>query len=77
MSEEITQEQVAEVVQSGYARLPNGNLLMGMPLAELADGLTFTPVGYQGPAQHTYTTGCDGFHEPGQCPRIDAPHADL
>jgi hypothetical protein len=22
--------------------------------------------GYQGPAQHTYTDACDGFHEPGQ-----------
>jgi hypothetical protein len=24
--------------------------------------------GYQGPAQHTYTPACDGFHEPGPCP---------
>ena len=31
----------------------------------------FTPVGYQGAAQHTYTTACDGFHEPGQCPRTE------
>jgi hypothetical protein len=22
---------------------------------------------YQGAAQHTYTSGCDGFHEPGRC----------
>jgi hypothetical protein len=36
-----------------------------------APRLTVTPVGYQGPAQHTYTAGCDGFHEPGQCPRAE------
>lgn len=29
--------------------------------------ITITPAGWQGAAQHTYTTGCDGFHEPGQC----------
>lgn len=23
-------------------------------------------------AQHTYTAACDGFHEPGQCPRTEA-----
>jgi hypothetical protein len=34
----------------------------------------FTPIGYQGAAQHTYTTACDGFHEPGQCPRSQQPH---
>ncbi len=28
----------------------------------------YTPIGYQGAAQHTYTIGCDGFHEPGPCP---------
>jgi hypothetical protein len=28
----------------------------------------FTPIGYQGCAQHTYTVACDGFHEPGPCP---------
>ena len=27
----------------------------------------YTPIGYQGAAQHTYTTACDGFHEPGRC----------
>jgi hypothetical protein len=27
----------------------------------------FTPIGYQGPAQHTAVASCDGFHEPGQC----------
>lgn len=36
---------------------------------------------YAGPAQHTYTPGCDGFHEPGQCPgtrvmRQVAPYPD-
>lgn len=30
--------------------------------------LTVTPIGYQGPAQHTCTTACAGFHEPGPCP---------
>lgn len=30
-------------------------------------GIEYTPVGYQGAAQHTYTANCDGFHEPGQC----------
>jgi hypothetical protein len=29
--------------------------------------VTATPIGYQGPAQHTYTVNCDGFHPPGQC----------
>jgi len=28
----------------------------------------YTPAGYQGAAQHTYTTACDGFHDPGPCP---------
>jgi hypothetical protein len=28
----------------------------------LADEIKFTPAGYQGPAQHTHTTACDGFH---------------
>ena len=30
--------------------------------------LTITPIGYQGPAQHTYTRACDGHHAPGPCP---------
>lgn len=30
--------------------------------------VNFIPTGYQGPAQHTYSKFCDGFHEPGQCP---------
>lgn len=29
--------------------------------------MDITPLGYQGPAQHTATTACDGFHEPGRC----------
>ena len=29
--------------------------------------VAWQPAGYQGPAQHTATTNCDGFHEPGQC----------
>ncbi len=36
--------------------------------------LAFTPVGYQGAAQHTWTMACDGFHEPGQCPRTEHRH---
>jgi hypothetical protein len=36
---------------------------------ELAE--SYVPAGYQGAAQHTYTTGCDGFHDPGQCPGSD------
>lgn len=44
----------------------------GQPVSVTFDGqppvsLTFVPVGYQGPAQHTYTMTCDGFHAPGQC----------
>jgi hypothetical protein len=27
-----------------------------------------TPAGYQGPAQHTYTHACAGFHPAGPCP---------
>lgn len=44
-------------------------------IAELgaAGKITFTPTGYQGAAQHTYTTACDGFHEPGQCERAEQP----
>lgn len=34
-------------------------------------GIHSTPVGYQGAAQHTYSPACDGFHEPGQCPRSE------
>jgi hypothetical protein len=35
---------------------------------EPAETVPFSPIGYQGPAQHTYTRSCDGFHEPGICP---------
>jgi hypothetical protein len=28
----------------------------------------WTPIGWQGAAQHTYTTACDGHHAPGPCP---------
>lgn len=31
-------------------------------------GIEITPDGYQGPAQHTWTVVCDGFHGPGRCP---------
>lgn len=30
--------------------------------------ITVTPVGYQGPARHTWTAACDGFHESQACP---------
>jgi hypothetical protein len=33
----------------------------------------FTPIGWQGAAQHTYTTACDGNHPPGPCP----PHRNM
>jgi hypothetical protein len=33
--------------------------------------LNFTPPGYQGPARHTWTSACDGFHESQQCPGRD------
>ena len=29
-----------------------------------------TPSGFQGPAQHAHTRGCDGHHEPGPCPAV-------
>jgi hypothetical protein len=37
---------------------------------QLAQGeaMRVIPVGYQGPAQHTYTPDCDGIHEVGPCP---------
>lgn len=42
--------------------------LTGDPRQRLAEGMQ-AGAPYSGPAQHTYTAGCDGFHEPGQCPR--------
>jgi hypothetical protein len=30
--------------------------------------INWSPTGWQGAAQHTYTRGCDGQHEPGACP---------
>lgn len=32
-----------------------------------------TPIGWQGPAQHTYTTACDGLHPYGPCPPAQYP----
>lgn len=47
--------------------------LMLAAIAELgARPAQITLTGYQDAAQHTYTTACDGFHEPGQCP--DSSH---
>jgi hypothetical protein len=38
------------------------------------DQAAFTPVGYQGAAAHTFTTGCDGFHPVGeQCNLSNVP----
>jgi hypothetical protein len=63
----------ANRAEAGLDLLPvPGEDLPGRDTAENAQ-LTFTPIGYQGPAQHTYTAGCDGFHEPGQCPRAGQP----
>jgi hypothetical protein len=33
----------------------------------------WTPIGWQGAAQHTYTMACDGFHAPGPCPPSQQP----
>ena len=33
----------------------------------------WTPVGWQGAAQHTYTRACDGHHGPGPCPPSQQP----
>ena len=33
----------------------------------------WTPVGWQGAAQHTYTMACDGLHGPGPCPPSQRP----
>ena len=30
--------------------------------------MKFTPIGWQGAAQHAYTMACDGHHAPGPCP---------
>jgi len=30
--------------------------------------INWTPIGYQGAAQHTYTQACAGHHAPGPCP---------
>ena len=30
--------------------------------------INWTPIGWQGPVQHTWTRGCDGLHGPGPCP---------
>ncbi len=30
----------------------------------------YTPAGWQGAAQHTWTPSCDGNHEPGPCPTL-------
>ena len=47
-----------------------GHLVLGRLDLTMA---SLTPIGYQGPAQHTYTMACDGFHEPGPCPPSRQP----
>ena len=42
-------------------------------MCDSGSGLVFTPAGYQGAAQHTYTPACDGFHAGGPCPPSQAP----
>ena len=37
------------------------------------DTTGWTPVGWQGPAQHTFIAACAGFHEPGPCSPSQAP----
>lgn len=44
-----------------------GHLVLGPAYA------TFTPIGWQGAAQHTYTRPCDGAHPPGPCPPSRQP----
>ncbi len=39
--------------------------------------VVFTPIGYQGAAQHTYTLSCDGFHEPGKCNENKIQHINF
>ncbi len=34
--------------------------------------VSFTPTGWQGPVQHTWTAGCAGAHAPGPCPTRSA-----
>lgn len=34
---------------------------------------TITPIGWQGAAQHTFTTACAGHHGPGPCPPSQQP----
>ena len=33
----------------------------------------WTPIGWQGPTQHTWTRSCDGLHGPGPCPERQPP----
>ena len=44
------------------------------PDAYPEDTMDFTPIGYQGAAQHTYTMACDGIHAPGPCPQPEHRH---
>jgi hypothetical protein len=58
----------ADVGLPGEIRRANANrTAAGLePLPVPGGEITFTPVGYQGPAAHTFTTGCDGFHPVGE-----------
>jgi hypothetical protein len=46
----------------------SGNL----PVTWLVPGPGYQPAGWQGPAQHTWTLACAGFHPPGAC-KNEAP----
>jgi hypothetical protein len=67
---DISHDEYAGVSEDDGTELWRG-WLSGDPSAPAPDSpaLAYTPAAYQGAAQHTYTAGCDGFHEPGQCPR--------
>jgi hypothetical protein len=53
--------------RDGVAARPTRTAVM------LADEIK--PTGYQGPAAHTFTAGCDGFHPVGE--QCNLPAADL
>jgi hypothetical protein len=36
--------------------------------------MDWTPIGWQGAAQHTWTQVCDGIHPPGPCPQPEHRH---
>lgn len=73
---DISHDEYAIVTEDDGTELWRG-WLTGDPDAPAPDSVTYTPTGYQGPAQHTYTTACDGFHEPGQDCNLPEAEAGL